>query len=305
MSQQPEGVRLRCDPAAVAEIRHESTQKECSMPHIIVQAHTPVGRTGAPTFAERSAHITPNQQNDHYIAHLIERVGRPLIDAEQLEAQANNSERTGRRALGPGSWMKRGRVARAEGDASRRRLPHTSSVVGPGQRTARDGCQRRPRLARVLSPRSPRSIRSRSATYFRKRSYLQANRAGIMKPTNTSSGREQLAASGFTLPTPTPIAPRVAAAVRAGRPPRRCMPAPHPRRSDSPPRRRRTASHRSIQRRSTPPPRAGSHRSNARRPAPSNACAHSPFSRTLISRPESRCEMVVSISLSETAFRQL
>ena len=58
------------------------------MPYIIVQARTPNSMLGAVTLKE---HVVPTeQQNDHYIAQLIERVSWALTDAEQLESQTNN-----------------------------------------------------------------------------------------------------------------------------------------------------------------------------------------------------------------------
>jgi hypothetical protein len=86
------------------------------------------------------------------------------------------------------------------------------------------------------------------------------------------------------------------AAVPARWPPPRCTRAPHPQFSGNPPRRRRAASRHSNQRRSAPRPEAGSHRSNAASPSVFSACAHSPSSRTVISRPESRCEVTVSVA---------
>ncbi len=59
------------------------------MPQIIIQARTPNSILGAVTLKERVVPI--EQQNDHYIAQLIERVSWALIDAEQLESQTNNS----------------------------------------------------------------------------------------------------------------------------------------------------------------------------------------------------------------------
>jgi hypothetical protein len=59
------------------------------MPQIIVQARTPNRILGAVTLAERV--VPTEQQDEHYIGQLIERVGWALIDAEQLESQTNNS----------------------------------------------------------------------------------------------------------------------------------------------------------------------------------------------------------------------
>ena len=59
------------------------------MPQIIVRTQNP-GRIGVVTLAERA--IPTEQQNDHYIAQLIERVGWALLDAEQLESQTNMSD---------------------------------------------------------------------------------------------------------------------------------------------------------------------------------------------------------------------
>jgi hypothetical protein len=62
------------------------------MPQIIVQARTPNSILGAVTLKER---VPTEQRNDHYIAHLIERVSWALIAAEQLESQTNNSHPDG------------------------------------------------------------------------------------------------------------------------------------------------------------------------------------------------------------------
>ena len=59
------------------------------MPQIIIKALTPNSILGTVTLKERV--VPTEQQNDHYIAHLIERVSSALIDAEQLESQTNNS----------------------------------------------------------------------------------------------------------------------------------------------------------------------------------------------------------------------
>ena len=63
------------------------------MPQIIVQAQTPDGGIGVVTLAERA--IPTEQQNDHYTAQLMERVGWALLDAEQLESQTNISDPDG------------------------------------------------------------------------------------------------------------------------------------------------------------------------------------------------------------------
>ena len=63
------------------------------MPQIIVQAHALDGTPGVVTMAERA--VPTHQQNDHYIAQLIERVGWALLDAEQLEAPSNMSDPDG------------------------------------------------------------------------------------------------------------------------------------------------------------------------------------------------------------------
>ncbi len=63
------------------------------MPQIIVRTQTPDGGNGVVTLAERA--VPTDQQNDHYIAHLIERVGWALLDAEQLESQTNMSDPDG------------------------------------------------------------------------------------------------------------------------------------------------------------------------------------------------------------------
>jgi hypothetical protein len=60
------------------------------MPQIIVQAHALDGTPGVVTMAERA--VQTHQQNDHYIAQLIERVRWALLDAEQLESQSNMSD---------------------------------------------------------------------------------------------------------------------------------------------------------------------------------------------------------------------
>ena len=63
------------------------------MPQIIVQAHALDGKPGVVTMAERA--VPTRQQNDHYIAQLIERVGWAVLDAEQLESQSNMSDPDG------------------------------------------------------------------------------------------------------------------------------------------------------------------------------------------------------------------
>ena len=63
------------------------------MPHIIVQTHALDRTPGVATMTERA--IPTHQQNDHYIAQLIERVGWALLDAERLESQRNTSDPTG------------------------------------------------------------------------------------------------------------------------------------------------------------------------------------------------------------------
>ena len=60
------------------------------MPQIIVQAHALDGTPGVVTMTERA--VPTLQQNDHYIAQLIERVGWALLDAERLESQSNTSD---------------------------------------------------------------------------------------------------------------------------------------------------------------------------------------------------------------------
>jgi hypothetical protein len=98
------------------------------MPQIIVQAHTPDGTLGAVTLAERA--VPTEQQNDHYIVQLIERVGWAIIDAEQLESQTNAPDEPTRtnthlrnpsRARTPGLAKHRGGPARrlAEAEVSR------------------------------------------------------------------------------------------------------------------------------------------------------------------------------------------
>ena len=56
------------------------------MPRIVVQAHALDGAPGVVTMAERA--VPTHEQNDHYIAQLIERVGWAVRDAERLEAQS-------------------------------------------------------------------------------------------------------------------------------------------------------------------------------------------------------------------------
>jgi len=61
-------------------------ERRCVMPRIIVQAHALDGRPGVVTMAERV--VPTGQQNDHYTAQLIERVGWAVLDAERLESQS-------------------------------------------------------------------------------------------------------------------------------------------------------------------------------------------------------------------------
>ena len=63
------------------------------MPQIIVQAYTLDGTPGVVTMAERA--VPTRQQNDHYIAQLIERVGWAVLDAERLESQSIMSDPDG------------------------------------------------------------------------------------------------------------------------------------------------------------------------------------------------------------------
>ena len=63
------------------------------MPRIIVQAHALDGAPGVVTMAERA--VPSRQQNDHYIAQLIERVGWAVLDAERLESQSIMSDPDG------------------------------------------------------------------------------------------------------------------------------------------------------------------------------------------------------------------
>jgi hypothetical protein len=63
------------------------------MPQIIVQAHALDGIPGVVTMAERA--VPTAQQNDHYIAQLIERVGWAVLDAEGLESQSIMSDPDG------------------------------------------------------------------------------------------------------------------------------------------------------------------------------------------------------------------
>jgi hypothetical protein len=63
------------------------------MPQIIVQAYALDGTPGVVTMAERA--VPTHEQNDHYIAQLIERVGWAVLDAERFESQSNMSDRDG------------------------------------------------------------------------------------------------------------------------------------------------------------------------------------------------------------------
>jgi hypothetical protein len=63
------------------------------MPQIIIKARMPNGILGVVTVKERV--VPTEQRSDRYIAHLIERVGWALTDAEQLESQTNNSHPDG------------------------------------------------------------------------------------------------------------------------------------------------------------------------------------------------------------------
>jgi len=56
------------------------------MPQIVVRSLTQSGM-GSVTLAERT--VPAEQHNDHYVAQLIERVRWALIDAEQIESEAN------------------------------------------------------------------------------------------------------------------------------------------------------------------------------------------------------------------------
>jgi hypothetical protein len=95
------------------------------MPQIIVQAHTPDGTLGAVTLAERA--VPTEQQNDHYIVQLIERVGWAIIDAEQLESQTNNPDQPTRTNTGlrnphvPGRSASRHTGANLRGGSPKRR----------------------------------------------------------------------------------------------------------------------------------------------------------------------------------------
>ncbi len=94
------------------------------MPQIIVQAHTPDCGIEVVTLAERA--IPTDQQNDHYVAQLMERVGWALLDAEQLESQTNMSDPDGAGARQntldepPGCSDARPRQAPARTHAARR-----------------------------------------------------------------------------------------------------------------------------------------------------------------------------------------
>ena len=79
-------------PRSIRPPEHRPERK-CVMPHIIVQAHALDRTPGVVTMTERA--IPTHQQNDHYIAQLIERVGWALLDAERLESQSNTSDPTG------------------------------------------------------------------------------------------------------------------------------------------------------------------------------------------------------------------
>ena len=63
------------------------------MPQIIVQALALDGTPGVVTMTERA--VPTHQQNDHYIAQLLERVGWALLDAERLESPSNMSDPDG------------------------------------------------------------------------------------------------------------------------------------------------------------------------------------------------------------------
>jgi len=68
------------------------------MPQIIVQAQALDGTPGVVTMAERA--VPTRQQNDHYIAQLIERVGWAVLDAERLESQSIMSDPVGPASCG-------------------------------------------------------------------------------------------------------------------------------------------------------------------------------------------------------------
>jgi hypothetical protein len=59
------------------------------MPQIIIKARTSNNILGTVTLKEHA--VPTEQQNEHYIPQLIERISWALIDAEQLESQTNNS----------------------------------------------------------------------------------------------------------------------------------------------------------------------------------------------------------------------
>jgi hypothetical protein len=63
------------------------------MPQIIIKARTPNSILGAVTLKERV--VPTEQQNEHCIAQLIERVGWAIMDAEQLGSQTSNSHPDG------------------------------------------------------------------------------------------------------------------------------------------------------------------------------------------------------------------
>ena len=56
------------------------------MPQIIVQAYALDGTPGVVTMAERA--VPTHEQNDHYVAQLIERVGWAVLDAERFESRS-------------------------------------------------------------------------------------------------------------------------------------------------------------------------------------------------------------------------
>jgi hypothetical protein len=78
---------------AIDETVTNTDQKgECSMPQIIVQAHTRDGAVEL-TLAERA--VPTEQQDDHYLAQLIDRIGWALIVAERVESRNHGSHPDG------------------------------------------------------------------------------------------------------------------------------------------------------------------------------------------------------------------
>jgi hypothetical protein len=110
-------------------------RRERSMPQIIVQGHTPDGTLGAVSLAERA--VPTDQQNEHYLAQLIERVGWALIDAEQLESRTNSSLHNGpasaRTHLGNGSGTLTPGLAKHRRGRTRRHAGRYRDEPGAGR----------------------------------------------------------------------------------------------------------------------------------------------------------------------------